>query len=111
MQVQEQQFGAVTVVKPVGALTGEDADAFRSRTELAMSRAMGRVLIDASAIPYADSRGLEVLVELSDAFSAGGQVLRLCGATETLREALDLTDLSGLFEHYEDVHTGTRSFL
>ncbi len=111
MQIQEQQHGAVTVVKPLGALAGEDAETFKSRTEAVLGRSMGRVVIDASGIPYTDSRGLEVLVEISDALAEGGQVLRLCGATETLREALDLTELSGLFEHYEDVGTGVRSFL
>ncbi len=48
MQIQEQQHGAVTVVKPLGALAGEDAETFKSRTEAVLGRSMGRVVIDAS---------------------------------------------------------------
>jgi hypothetical protein len=43
--------------------------------------------------------------------SGRGLALRLCGAGETLREVLELTDLAGMFEHYADVNTGVRSFL
>jgi len=32
-------------------------------------------------------------------------------ARETVREILDLTELSPLFEHFEDVNTAVRSFL
>jgi len=38
-------------------------------------------------------------------------VLRLCAANKTVREVLDLTDLAGLFDHFEDATTAVRSFL
>ena len=51
------------------------------------------------------------LVGLTDELSEGGQALRLCGASEILREVLDLTGLADLFEHYLDVNSAVRSFL
>jgi anti-anti-sigma regulatory factor len=54
-------------------------------------------------VPEVDSRGLEVLAELSEAVAKAGCGLRLSGANKTLREVLALTDLSTLFEHFEDV--------
>ena len=41
----------------------------------------------------------------------GGQALKICGATETLREILTLTGLSDEFEHDEDAQQAVRSFL
>lgn len=111
MDIQETRHGAVTVVKPVGPLVQADAEQFRARLREVMERSLGRFVVDASAVPYVDSPGLEVLVAVTDELSAGGRALRLCGAGETLREVLDLTGLAERFEMYEDATTAVRSFL
>jgi hypothetical protein len=41
----------------------------------------------------------------------GAQVLRICGASKTVREVLVLTDLAPLFDHFDDMTTAVRSFL
>jgi anti-anti-sigma factor len=111
VEIQEHRQGAVTVLRPVGPLCADDADVFRARCAEAATRTLGRLVVDASAVPYTDSRGLEVLLELSETLGEAGQSLKLCAATDTVREALELTELSHLFEHYEDVTSGVRSFL
>lgn len=111
MDIQEQRQGAVTVVKPVGPLCGSDADELKARVLDVVRRSLGRFVIDASAVQFADSRGLEVLKEIGDDLAAGGQSLRLCGATETLREELDLTGIGDAFEHFHDANAAVRSFL
>ncbi|MAE59750.1 MAG: hypothetical protein CMJ49_00170 [Planctomycetaceae bacterium] len=111
MVIHEQQQGAVTVIQPDGALTDTDAEVFKERVSRVMSQSLGRFVVDLSAVPYADSRGLEVLLDLTEAMADFGQTLTICAANETLREVLDLTDLAGEFEQYEDVNSGVRSFL
>jgi anti-sigma B factor antagonist len=99
------------VLKPRGALCQSDAEHFYRRAFETAGRNMGRLVIDASAVPFVDSRGLEVLVELGDELGRTGLALKLCGTTETVREVLDLTELASHFEFYEDVSTAVRSFL
>lgn len=111
MEIVEQRQGAVTVVVPRGPLVGQDADEFRSRVAGVMDRSLGRFVVDASEVPYVDSRGLEVLKETTEELSRSGQALRLCGANETVREVLELTALAPLFEHFQDVGSAVRSFL
>ena len=111
MDIQEQRQGAVTVLKPQGPLVAQDADQFQVSLTAVLATSLGRFVVDASEIPYVDSRGLEVLKEATEQLSDSGQALRLCGANETVREVLDLTDLSRLFEHYQDVNSAVRSFL
>lgn len=111
MEVQEQRHGAVTVIKPVGPLLQDDATKFRQRLGDVMTRSLGRFVLDASSVAYVDSQGLEVLVQAAEQLSEGGRAMRLSGATETLREVLDLTGVSDRFEHYADVNTAVRSFL
>lgn len=110
MQIQQYQHGAVTVLKPEGPLVGDDADLFR-RTQSTMRSSFGRLVIDACAVPYVDSKALEALHDLSEEMSKAGQPLRICSATETVREVFVLTDLDRLFEHFEDVGSAVRSFL
>ncbi len=111
MEIQQNNHGAVSVLKPIGPLCEEDADEVKMRTIDVSTRNLGRVVLDASAVPYVDSRGLEVLVEVAEALAQGGQTLKLCGANEVLREVVELTDVAPLLEQFPDVNTAVRSFL
>jgi anti-sigma B factor antagonist len=111
MEIVEQKHGAVTVLKPKGPLMGDAAEALMRRLLEAADRSMGRVVVDAAGIPLTDSRGLEALADASDEMAGRGQALKLCACSDTLREVLELTDLAGGFEHYDDVNAAVRSFL
>ena len=111
MRINEQRQGAITVLKPDGALTTTDAEDFSGAVTRALAANLGRVVVDLSAVPFIDSRGLEVLLDLTEATSRGGRALKLCGLNKTLREVLELTDLVAQFEHFDDTHSAARSFL
>jgi anti-sigma B factor antagonist len=111
MEIQESRHGAVTVIKPCGPLVMGDAEQFKARLDEVMERSLGRMIVDAGGVAYVDSKGLEALVAATDSLAQSGRALRLCGASETLREVLELTGLNGRFEHYDDVNIAVRSFL
>lgn len=111
MEILEQRQGAVMVLRPKGPLCAGDAEQFKTRALSVIESSMGRLVADLSDVPFADSRGLEVLKEAGDALNASGLGLRLCCANETMREVLELTNLSANFEHYTDVTSAVRSFL
>jgi len=111
MEIQETTQGAVTVLKPNGPLAQSDAEAFKLRAMEVARRSLGRLLIDASAIPFADSQGLESLVDITESLAQGGRSLKICMAGATLREVLDLTGWAHAFEFFDDLTTGVRSFL
>lgn len=111
MQIEIERQGAVTVLRPRGPLITEDADVVRHKGGEAIADSLGRLVIDASAIVYIDSKGIEALLDLADELSDAGQVLKLSGTNETMREALEITETSVMFEHFEDVQSAVRSFL
>ena len=111
MEIQEQRHGAVTVLKPHGALIREETEQFREKLDAARSKSFGRIVIDISSVPYVDSGGLETLVEITEQLAQSGHALKLCGVNETVREVLDLTDLTSLFEYFEDINSAVRSYL
>jgi anti-sigma B factor antagonist len=111
MRIHEQRQGAISILKPDGALTATDADDLAANMLRAMTASLGRVVLDLSTVPFIDSHGLEVLLDLTEAASKGGRALKLCGLNKTLREVLELTDLVAQFEHFDDTHSAARSFL
>lgn len=111
MDFHLQKQGAVTVIKPAGPLTAADADLFRAKATETARASLGRLLVDASAIPFVDSAGLEALLDVTEELANGGRALKLCAATPTLREALEITGLATAFEYFPDVNAGVRSFL
>ena len=111
MRISEQRSGAVTVLKPEGPILEADAAALREKLMATLSASLGRFVVDMSAVPYLDSKGLEALVEVTEEMGRSGQALRLCAPNKTVREVLELTDLSSTFDHFEDTNTAVRSFL
>ncbi len=111
MELQESKYGAVTVLKPAGPLVGEDSEQFKLKLIELLASSMGRCVVDASDMPYVDSQGLEALVDANDEVASTGHSLKLCGLSDTVRQVLDLTELSSHFEHFADVNTAVRSFL
>jgi anti-anti-sigma factor len=109
--LKEQRCGAVTVLRPEGPLKGEDAEQFRKRMSELLNASLGRCVLDASAIQFVDSKGLEALVDANEAIAETGQSLKLCGVNETIRQVLELTELASRFEHFADVNAAVRSFL
>jgi anti-anti-sigma factor len=111
MEIQTSHRGAVLVVRPSGPLTGADADIFKTALQGFLRDNLGRVIIDASSLPYVDSKGLECLADIAEDLALSGKGLKLCAAHETLRQVIDLTGLSPQFEHFEDTNSAVRSFL
>jgi len=111
VEIVEERHGAVTVVKPMGPLVGDDADHLRNKLEETIRKSLGRVVVDGSAVAYLDSAGLEALYDMSDVLAASGQTLRLVAVNETVREVFDLTDTASRFECFGDVQSAVRSFL
>jgi len=111
MDIHEQSYGAVMVLKPVGPLIQDESDHFRQRFKQVFEQNLGRVVVDLSAVPYFDSRGLEILVEATRELGQSGQYLKICAATVTASEVLTLTGLAPLFEHFDNINSAVRSFL
>lgn len=111
MKLGEERHGAVTVLTPSGPLIEEGVETFRARATELVKRTLGRVVIDASSVPYADSKGVEALLDVADAITLGDGVLHVASAAATLREILEITGVSSRFEFFEDNRAAVRSFL
>jgi anti-sigma B factor antagonist len=111
MQIETNRHGAVTVIHPGGpVITENDATQLKTESFEVLGQTLGRFIIDVSEMTFVDSYGLEALVDITNELGAGGQSLKLCGISDTLREILAITDLISKFQQFEDVQTAVRSF-
>ena len=110
MKIDCQQAGDIAVVHPSGPLAGDDVDRFRAELSTLVRDGQGRVVLDASAIPYADSKGLEALLDATDLSTEVASPLKIVSCTDSLGEALDIMEISAAFEHFDDLDSALRSF-
>lgn len=111
MEIQVQRCGAVSVVRPIGPIKGTDADEVEATLTGAIRENLGRVVLDASAVPMIDSRGLGAMVTVSQELAQSGMPLKLSAMSETVRQVFELTGLACLFELYDDALSAVRSYL
>lgn len=111
MDIQTQYRGAVLVVRPSGPLAGPDAETFKAAMQGFVRENLGRVVIDATVLPYVDSQGLESLADIAADLALSGKGLKLCAANDAIRQVLELTGLAPQFEHFDDTNSAVRSFL
>lgn len=106
-----RRIGAVTVLEPRGALSGDAAGAFAENLREQAERSLGRLVVDLSGVPTLDSLALETLVEAAQRLEDGGVALRLCGLSPTLTTVLEITGHHHAFEHHPGPEEAARSFL
>ncbi len=112
MKVEVQQHGSVLLIVPRGAITdGELEDLQRSLGADDARGGGGRQVLDMSQVPWVDSAGIEFLIQFAASAPSAGLRPRLAAMTDTVREALDLTETLKRFYRFDTVESAVRSYL
>ena len=110
MKIDTQLHGSVSVLAPHGPLAGEDIDHLQKDLCTAIDQKSGRVVLDMSDVPYLDSKGIELLLELCTGQPIAAARPRLASLGETAREALDLTNVLPRLTVFDTVESAIRSY-
>ena len=111
MKLNQTRHGAVTLLKPEGPLVENDAAEFDKAARVTLTTTLGRFVVDMTAVPFVDSKGLEALLGLTESLEESGRVLKLCNVNKTVRQVFELTEIDSLFDHFDDTNSAVRSFL
>ena len=111
MKLNQQQHGAVTLLKPDGPLVEAEMGDFAGTLRTLIGSKLGRVVLDMSGVPFVDSAALETMLDLTDELGQSGQCLKLCAINKTVRQVLELTEIDSHFDLFDDVNSAVRSFL
>ena len=121
MKVQTQPHGKTTVLVAHGPLVSDELDGLRNAIDaLAAGAGEGppgshdRVVVDLSDVPYLDSSGLELLLEIAavtpPADAPWGVRGKLAAVSETCLEAMELTGVLQRVHVFDTVENAVRSY-
>ena len=109
MRVETTREKRAQVLRPHGVMAGADAEMFEHQVRDALEGGTRDLVIDISQLAFVDSRGLEALVGLAELQIRNGRTIKLAGDQPIVREVLELTELSPLFQSFRDVNSALES--
>ncbi|MBN1765016.1 MAG: STAS domain-containing protein [Sedimentisphaerales bacterium] len=111
MQVVINNEGAVTLVKPMGALLSGELEELDKALQGFCQNWTKRIILNLSETNCIDSAGLELIKRHHRQMKDRGLRLKVCSMNKLVGKILDLTRLSRRFEIYPDTTSAVRSFL
>jgi anti-anti-sigma factor len=108
VKVQTQNQGNVTVLALHGPLVTDELVDVRRALQTAGGD-VRRTVLDMADVPYLDSSGIELLLELCDIHRSPHQRPKMAAVSETCLEALELTDALPRLDVFDTVENAIRS--
>ena len=94
--------GSAVILDLEGTLVlGPRVDAFRSQWSDALATGSRNVVVNLANVPAIDSSGIGSLIRCHSAVLAAGGKMRVIGAGEVVRKALQVTHVDQLLEFHE----------
>lgn len=111
MDLPIRRCGPVSIVELPGRLVrGAATAALRHSIQGLLDSGQARILLDMTQLTFLDSAGLGDLVDCHRRVAETGGALRLLGPSARILELLDITQLTALFESFEDESAALASF-
>jgi anti-sigma B factor antagonist len=106
MKVEVRKTAPVGVIAPEGSITiGASVESFHAAIETVLSAGARHVLVDGSRVRYMDSTGMGELIAAHRRLSETGGHVCIFAPSAKLREILDITHLSSIFQISENEET------
>lgn len=100
MNIETRSNNGVTIVDVSGHIDIASSPALR-QAMLASVKGSDRLAVNLSAVKYIDSSGIASLLEVLKESRAQHKKFTLFGLTDAVREVLELTRLTGVFEIHD----------
>ncbi|MBL8879733.1 MAG: STAS domain-containing protein [Phycisphaerales bacterium] len=109
MKITQQTHGQVTVIGPHGPLTSDELAGVRLALDKAAAARAMRVVLSMANVPFVDSAGIEMLLELSGNQALAMKRVKLAALSDCTRDALDVTDVLSRLDVYRTVDDAIQS--
>jgi anti-sigma B factor antagonist len=110
MKIQAENYGHAVVLIVDGELTVDTLEAFMQAVEHQLEDgSVIDIAINAENLAFADSAGLEMLLDLQDRLAERLGQVKFIKPDENLRKILDVTRLEPMFEILEDTNEALKA--
>lgn len=111
LNIVEKLVENVVVLDLLGKITlGEETGALRGKVRELVETGHTKILLNLADVSYVDSTGLSTLVSLYTTARNQGGTVKLLNLTKRLRDLLQITRLSTVFDIYDDLEMALQSF-
>lgn len=97
MDLHDERIGDTCIVTAKGRLDGAASTAFAEKIGGLITSASPKLLIDLAGVDFVTSAGLRAVLLLVKKVKAAGGSFALCGVQDSVREVLDMTGFTGMF--------------
>lgn len=97
MEIHEERIGGACVVTAKGRLDGGASATFAERIGGLITSPNPKLLIDFAGVDFVTSAGLRAVLLLVKKVKAAGGTFALCSVQDSVREVLDITGFTGMF--------------
>ncbi|HUS58776.1 MAG TPA: STAS domain-containing protein [Planctomycetota bacterium] len=111
MKIEQSQQGTVAVLVPVGALIDDDRVQFAELLKKHIEKGNVKMVVDMNSVPFVESEGLEMLLDISEAAAEAGGGLRILNPSDIVKDILLCTRLVSKLEVYHELSDARRSLL
>ena len=109
--ILEKMAEGVMILDLRGHLTlGEETEALRDKVKQLIQAGFSRMVLNLEDVSYIDSVGLSTLVATYTSTRQQGGDLKLLNLTKRVRDLLQITRLSTVFETYDSLEEALKSF-
>jgi anti-sigma B factor antagonist len=110
-QVSSREKDDVSIVEVSGRITiGDGSVAIRDRINEALEKGRTKILLDLHGVGYVDSSGLGELVRTYTSVRSHGGQLKLLNPSQRVKDLLNMTRLSAVFDVQADEASALQSF-
>jgi anti-sigma B factor antagonist len=111
LHLVEKVIDGVIVLDARGRITlGQETEALRSALSGMLAAGRKRIVLNLGGVDYIDSAGLGILAASAASTRHAGGELKLVNLTRRVRDLMQITRLSTLFEVYDTVEKARVSF-
>ncbi|MBD3169665.1 MAG: anti-sigma factor antagonist [candidate division Zixibacteria bacterium] len=110
MEIQKGVNGDVAVLKLDGRLDLESSTVLKSATNELIQDKFNKMIFDLQSVDFINSSGLGALVSILKNVRSNQGNLKLSGLAPYVKEVFDITQLSNIFEIYQDEQQAMESF-
>ncbi len=109
MDITKSQQGTSTNMTVHGAVVEEELERFDNAISECLSLGTPKIVLELSEVPFIDSAGLEMLLDLVSRVGKVGGEIRLAALNEVCREIFCATRMDNFFQLFEDTSSALRS--
>ena len=100
--------GTRTILSPKEALTHQNCKEVEAMFDEAINQHKTEIILDCKPVPFIDSAGLELLVQLDGKIRKRGGILKIVHLNAVCWDILVATRLMNVFHVYKDIHEAIR---